>query len=282
MKIFRYFQAALFLALLWTAPRDAFAGVPQPYWILYGQAVDEFGWPYTQDASVELRVHGKVFKNHPISGSVRPGLNFIFRLPMDSGTGDRYDALAGRPGDDYQVTLYAYGQVQSVLQHDVLPAVGRPGDVVRLNITAGTDVDQDGLPDEWEQWILSCSTDPLISTVFDIRPEDDFDGDGVSNLAEYKAGTDPTWSYDYFYIEQFQVTANGRLGITFLSVPGKTYRLEAGHLPVPESQPAWTHCPYAKSPTGTMQTDSFEGSGYYMTIYIDPSADMDFFRLSAE
>lgn len=275
-------KVSLLSALLGTGIAATQAGTPQPHWILYGQAVDEFGWPYCEDASVELRVNGKLFKSYSISGSLKPGMNFIFRLPMDSGTGSRYDAAAGRPGDPYQVVLVASGETRATLQSNVLPSVGQPGDILRLNVTAGTDSDQDGLPDEWEQWILDHSLDPSIATLLDVKPGDDFDGDGVSNLTEYRAGTDPAWEYDYFFIEQFQMTTNGRLAMSFLSVPGKTYRLQTAQIPQPESQPTWKNCPFAKSPTGNLQSDPFEGSGYFVTIYLDPAADMEIFRIAVE
>ncbi|MCB1762910.1 MAG: VCBS repeat-containing protein [Gammaproteobacteria bacterium] len=54
------------------------------------------------------------------------------------------------------------------------------------------DSDQDGLPDEWEQRIIDSRQNDMISSVADVLPEDDFDGDGASNLEEYRSGTDPT------------------------------------------------------------------------------------------
>ncbi len=282
MKIHPLLKASLISALLWPGAVAPQAGTPLPHWILYGQAVDEFGWPYCRDASVELHVNGRLFKSYTINGSINPGMNFIFRLPMDSGSGNRYDTSAGRPGDTYQVVLVANGETRSTLQSNVLPSVGQSGDVQRLNVTAGTDSDQDGLPDEWERWILDHSLDPSITTLLDVKPQDDFDGDGVSNLDEYRAGTDPAWENDYFFIEQFQLAANGRLAMSFLTVPGKTYRLQTAQTPLSEGQPVWKSCAFAKSPTGTLQSDSFEGSGFYVTIYVEPSADMEIFRIAVE
>ncbi len=45
------------------------------------------------------------------------------------------------------------------------------------------DTDDDGMADEWEQ---------LYFASLDWRPDDDFDGDGMNNLAEYDVGTDPS------------------------------------------------------------------------------------------
>ncbi|MBN1676799.1 MAG: Ig-like domain-containing protein, partial [Kiritimatiellae bacterium] len=72
------------------------------------------------------------------------------------------------------------------------------GDFVAM-FTIGTlneDSDGDSLPDSWEQQIIAASGGSLTS-VWQVLPADDFDGDGVSNVAEYLAGTDPTDSSSY-------------------------------------------------------------------------------------
>jgi len=54
------------------------------------------------------------------------------------------------------------------------------------------DQDGDGLPDEWEQIIVDEDPDDYINNLWDVVPGDDYDGDGLTNLQEYDAGTDPT------------------------------------------------------------------------------------------
>ena len=76
-------------------------------------------------------------------------------------------------------------------------------------IRYGPDSDADGLPDSWEQtWSVSCATC-------------DDDGDGLSNLQEYLAGTSPINSANFLRIATVQ---SGSL--TFASVNGMTYRVE--------------------------------------------------------
>ncbi|RLC02253.1 MAG: hypothetical protein DRI57_30265 [Deltaproteobacteria bacterium] len=59
------------------------------------------------------------------------------------------------------------------------------------------DIDSDGLPDSWEQQIIDAQTNDAIMTVEDVNPEDDFDGDGDSNLTEYTNNTGPTDPTDF-------------------------------------------------------------------------------------
>lgn len=50
----------------------------------------------------------------------------------------------------------------------------------------------DGLPDRWESQIVDALSGDGIITVAQVLPADDFDMDGISNLQEFLAGTDPT------------------------------------------------------------------------------------------
>lgn len=58
-----------------------------------------------------------------------------------------------------------------------------------------TDTDSDNLPDGWEQQIIDADPSDDITSLADVLPGADFDGDGKSNLEEYLAGTSPT---DYY------------------------------------------------------------------------------------
>jgi len=51
------------------------------------------------------------------------------------------------------------------------------------------DLDSDGMDDEWEL--------TYFDTIVECNPDDDFDGDGYTNLEEYEDGTDPTNDQDY-------------------------------------------------------------------------------------
>jgi hypothetical protein len=52
----------------------------------------------------------------------------------------------------------------------------------------------------------------------------DLDGDGMSNYAEYIAGTDPANKLSYLKIDS--ITAGGRATLTFGAVSNKTYSVE--------------------------------------------------------
>ena len=85
----------------------------------------------------------------------------------------------------------------------------------------------DGMPDEVERQIINHSPSDAFETLADVLPEDDYDGDGVSNLLEARAGTDATSAVDYFQITS--IGESGNMPPFSISVEGKagrTYYME--------------------------------------------------------
>lgn len=90
--------------------------------------------------------------------------------------------------------------------------------LTRFDFTLGEDLDDDGLPDGWElaQLAMIGSSD-----LNDLDPDDDLDFDGLSNRAEFIAGTVAT-----DFESRIHLVVNDSLGASFNVVEGRLYQLE--------------------------------------------------------
>jgi hypothetical protein len=83
------------------------------------------------------------------------------------------------------------------------------------------DTDADGLPDPWEMDSGICLTNTNHGLADD-------DGDGLTNLQEYQAGTDPTNALSYLKVESFVLADGGRKAVLrFLAVSNRTYTVRS-------------------------------------------------------
>ena len=98
-----------------------------------------------------------------------------------------------------------------------------------------------GVSDDWE--LRKFKKTNIDGTV-------DSDDDGFSDYAEYVAGTDPWNENDYIGWSQLVANDDGTVSLSFLAVPGNTYRIEhcdADNL-VPDH---WTSGPYVTATNDT-------------------------------
>jgi hypothetical protein len=80
------------------------------------------------------------------------------------------------------------------------------------------DWDGDGLPDWWEKRYFTDNV-----TGF---PEEDADGDGMSNLSEFVAGTTPTDANSLLKILSISYADQATISLRWSSVPGRKYIVE--------------------------------------------------------
>ena len=98
------------------------------------------------------------------------------------------------------------------------PVQANRGRSERIDLVLGTlppDSDGDGMSDAWE---------PQFFGAAGANPNDDPDGDGLSNLREYRAGTNPTDAQSRFELMEIAASPSG-VQVRWTSQPNRKYRV---------------------------------------------------------
>jgi len=212
-------------AMAFAASLHAFP--PAPHQTLHGMVRDEQGNPLNlPKASVVLETPGGAAVTAAIRTTTDVDGNYEILAPMDSGvTGARYKPSAMFPAVAFRLKVRV-GNVTylPIEMSGVNGLVAEPGKTARVDLTLGEDADGDGIPDAWERTLLAATGKP--GGLGAIRPNDDDDGDGISNLNEYLAGTYAFDPADGFVL-QAKGVRDGRSELEFLGLRGRTYTVEA-------------------------------------------------------
>lgn len=272
---FPLFTSALAASLLLAA--TATAGIPRPMLLYYGQACDRYGQVYKSGADIFLLRGTQEVARTTIAGAIAPGINFRLAVPYDSDPSDtaNYVPYAVDAGDILTVWVTDSAGTRQVESCEV-PPVGAPGEAVALRIVAGEDADADGMSDAWERANGLDPTDPADATA-------DLDGDGQTNLAEYRAGTLPWLASDRFGTSALTLTPGGMYALTFPTTYGKLYTVQTAPLALDETGAfAWTPCPFALEDATAPTQTRLQGTGSPVTLYLDTTSLTALWRLSIQ
>ncbi len=213
--------------LLFLGSLPGYAFPPAPHHRIFGTIRDERGNPLQPgSAQVILETSSQVRHSAPI-GRHGAGVNYQLAVPMDAGiTSKLYQPTALRPFVSFKIKVRIgseiYLPIEMVSDYSHL---GEPGQDTRIDLTLGIDSDGDGLPDAWEQAVLSKTGGQGLKAV---NPSGDLDGDGLSNLNEYLAGTYAFDPKDGFSLKIAQTQGTSSV-LEFVTVRGRSYSILASH-----------------------------------------------------
>lgn len=214
----------------------ALAYPPAPHHELYGLVKDEQGSPISTGATVAFYktvadglggfTQGQLIISGNTSGNLAPGTNYSVKIPMDANIfGELYTEEALITSGTFTVSVVIGGEAYVPLEvSNSSVVIGEPAGRTRLDLTLGVDSDGDGLPDSWEQTLIS-QVDGL-NDLQDVTPDGDADHDGVSNYVEYIAGTYAFTGLARFGIDIIDIT-DGVAHMRFLGATGRSYQLKS-------------------------------------------------------
>jgi len=259
--------------------------VPKPPVVTYGLIRDEYGFPLAADAKTVARLvldsepEGRVYAQSAVEANVYLGMNYRLSLEIDSSGPVR--SRAATVGTMMRVQALVEG-VDEGLSPSPTWATPSAGTLQRRDYTLGEDVDGDGIPDAWELWMMelnpNAGEDGEPCDIASFNPDGDCDRDGMSNLQEFLAGTDPFSATELFSIVNFrQVPGTSLAAITFKTSVDRLYNVLVSETPDGSS---WSPVATAATVDGTFGYVTYEGDGRNMTVYVDAALGSAFFKVA--
>ena len=266
----------------WTA--DAASVLPYGTYLVKGTFVGDYNTVLREDASAKvqaMRKDGTVIAEAKVFAANAEGVNFILQIPVSSlatsaacVVGEVLDCALKLAEED-PLTVPDCLKVKSPTEVGIFSICCTPVKTF-VNPKDGTTVE---IP---VAYIAEAQSYLPAGETYD--PWKDYDSDGVSNYAEFLAGTIPFDDKDYLRVLAFG-QKDGKLALKFEHVGGHVYAVSSANM---LEKPAWAKRRVRKSADGDeldqVLAEGGDGEPGATEIYITPVADAasEFFKVEGK
>ena len=275
---------AIATVAIFTAAGAAAANFPIGTHLVKGTLKDWKNKVLTSSAAVTVQAvatNGSVIASTKVTDPTADGSNFLLQIPLSSEATDSTAAVGN--------TLNCVIVQESGISLAVDPLVvgdAKAVSSVSLAFVNEKSYEKDGetvnVPQEYIDAIAAWMEAYEIEGEYD--PFADYDGDGASNYAEYRAGTNPFDATDKLTISAYDTQTASLHALSFEYVGGHLYGVATTRS---LKNPQWTPQPVRKTETGAdheqvIPSDDKDDVGM-TTIYVVPAegATSQFFKLEA-
>jgi hypothetical protein len=207
---------------------SAAAGIPEPDLVWYGKVSIHSGGTVVRATSgtlvwqVQTVAGGVPWTVSTTLTNINDQFSFIIRVPCESPepgvAASSNTVVLATPSIAYRrISVTLDGQPLTLQSTgDFTPTLNDRGRPERIDLVLGSlpaDSDGDGMSDAWEQQHFGS---------LNAQPGADADQDGVSNLKEYQAGTNPTDPSSRFELVAIQPVQGGMM-VKWSSQPDRLY-----------------------------------------------------------
>lgn len=219
---------------------------------------------------------------------VSSGVNYVLEVPVATAASSRSAAI----GDELHCVV-RYENGAAAISTNPLPAVAAANDIVHVNVAAARstafETAEGGTVSVSDAYLAGLAPYMQQNGHDAYDPSADWDGDGVSNYAEYAAGTNPFDDSDFLRITSVALQPSGEKPsvIEFEYAGGHLYTLVS----TPSlSEPVWTTESFGAGSAKAVPQRSLSFPGNEAgdvgtaTLYLVPAADSPalFYGIHAE
>ncbi len=254
--------------------------IPRLGAVYYGQLLNSYGYPCTSADGVRLMAlnsNRTQIAYYDIGPTIGPGINYRLQINcVASGSG--LEGMSVAEGGKIQIQATSAAQPSHIIGNTNITV--NSGAVSNMAYVLGTDSNNDGIPDEWEQMVIdamnSLGMTNAPTDLAHFNPNISYVGNGFTARQSFYSGCLPFIASDYLHIQQMNRETDGTCHITFLGNQGFKYQIHASSNLVTGS---WQVTQFGTNNVIPAAQNIISGAGNMQDLYFPTNGLSEFIRL---